>query len=143
MIAGGRTYRSSRGVATIANPRNEAPPDHLVHVLRRGLHDDADAHDDCEDDEHAPAPELLTHKKRKHGTCETPEIVHGDNEALNARSGVVEVLLEFVCDDDAPEDALFVAKEQHCGARGERDGRVESLWRLEEAMCRPAVRLLC
>lgn len=143
MTTGGRTYRSSRGVATIANARNEAAPDHLVHVLRRSLHDDADAHDDCEDDEHALAPELLAHEEREHGACEAPEIIDGDDEALNARCGVVEVLLELVGNDDAPEDALLVAEEQHCGAGGEGDGRVEGLWRLEEAMRRAAIWLLC
>ena len=39
---------------------------------------------------------------------------------------MVEVLLEFLADDDAAEDALLVAEEAHDGAGGDGDDGVEA-----------------
>lgn len=125
-------HRGRSRVAAVPDAGDDAAPDHGLHVVGGGLHDDAAGHDDGEEQEHAAAAELLAHEQSEERAPEAAQVVAGRDPALHLGRRVVEVLQEVLPHDDAAEDALLVPEEHHRRARRDRYPPVQGLRRLEE-----------
>lgn len=67
-------WRTAR-VATVTNTRNEPSPDHMRHIMRSSLEDNASTHDHGKDQHGPSATQFLAHEESDYRSKETSKII--------------------------------------------------------------------
>ena len=93
----------------------------MCQSIRRTLKSTADKDKEASEPDGLPSPEFVSNKNRQYCPQNTPNIVGGNNLALNSSIWVVEGLLEECVPENTAEYSLIETKKQESSATGDGD----------------------